>query len=632
MSLVMGTAGHIDHGKTTLIKALTGIDCDRLKEEKKRGITIELGFAYLDLPDGTRLGIIDVPGHEKFIKNMVAGAFGIDFVLMTIAADEGVMPQTQEHLEICSLLGIKDGIVAVTKIDKVDEELLEIAIEEIKDFLKGTFLEHSPIIPVSSYTGEGLDELVKVISDKVKKIKEKRSSDIFRLPIDRVFTLHGHGTIVTGTLIGGEIKEGELIEVYPRDLTSKIRSIQVHGQQVNRVSSGKRTAINLSDIKPDQIERGDVLGRPGSLFPSNLWDIELTLLPSSPKPLKNRKEIHFHHGTKEVLGVVYLLEKEVLEPGDTTIARIQFGQPMVGVFGDRFVIRSFSPLRTIGGGRLLNPVAKKLKRFSKKISFLKDIKEGDPKKIILAQLELNGLDGISFERLKVMTNLSDAELRKNLDELKKENLILENNNTFYLESIFERLEKELLQYIKEFFESHPLEKGVSQSRIYSEWRKDLPEEIIQILLQRCYKNKKLILIKDKVTLPDREIKLTPEQLMIKEKIESLISKSPLVPITFTKLKEELKIDKEKALPIIKFLVQEKILVKVAEDIWFSSKHIKDIIDKVLNFFSTKQELSPQDFKKLTGLSRKYSIPLLEYLDKEKITIRVGNVRKLRKKS
>ncbi len=632
MSLVMGTAGHIDHGKTTLIKALTGIDCDRLKEEKKRGITIELGFAYLDLPDGTRLGIVDVPGHEKFIKNMVAGAFGIDFVLMTIAADEGVMPQTQEHLEICSLLGIKDGIVVVTKIDKVDEELLEIAIEEIKDFLKGTFLENSPIVPVSSYTGEGLDELTKVISEKVKKIKEKRSSDIFRLPIDRVFTLHGHGTIVTGTLIGGEIKEGELVEVYPKNLVSKIRSIQVHGQQVNKVTSGKRTAINLSDIKPNQIERGDVLGKPGSLFSSNLWDIELTLLPSSPKPLKNRKEIHFHHGTKEVLGVIYLLEKEFLEPGDTTIARIQFGQPMVGVFGDRFVIRSFSPLRTIGGGRLLNPVAKKLKRFSKKISLLKDIKEGIPKNVILAQLKLNGIDGISLKKLKVMTNLSDTELRKNLEELKKEEQILESNNVFYLESIFKDLENKLLQYIKEFFKSNPLEKGISQSRIYSEWGKDIPENIIHILLQRCYKNKKLILIKDKVTLPDREIKLTPEQLTIKEKIENLINKSSLIPITFTKLQEELKISKEKALPIIKFLVQEKVLIKVAEDIWFSSKHIKDIINKVLNFFSSKEELSPQDFKKLTGLSRKFSIPLLEYLDKEKITIRVGNVRKLRKKS
>ncbi len=629
MSVVMGTAGHIDHGKTTLIKALTGIDCDRLKEEKKRGITIELGFAYLDLPDRTRVSIVDVPGHEKFVKNMVAGAFGIDFVLLTVAADEGIMPQTEEHVEICSLLGVRDGLVAVTKIDKVDSELLEIAIEEIKEFLKDTFLDGSPIIPVSSYTGEGLNLLTQTIMEKVKDLKKRRGSDLFRLPIDRVFTLHGYGTIVTGTLIGGEIKEGEEVVVYPKQMKSRVRSIQVHGQSVNVATFGKRTAINLTDVKPEEIERGDVLGRPDTLFLNTMWDVELVLLKSSPKSLKNRKEIHFHHGTKETLATVYLLDKEVLEPGDRGIARLHFDHPMVGVYGDRFVIRSFSPLRTIGGGRIINPLAKKLKRFSSKISLLRGLVEFDPEVMILNNLNLVGLNGFSFDQLKVVTNLSHNRLKEVLKVLEQKRKINSDGKIFYLEDFFADLEGSLLNYVKEFLKNNPLETGISQGRIFSEWGKLLSQNIVQILLDRCYKKGTLLLDHDKVTIPKREVTLTKEQKIIKQKLEEVFKNFDIVPVTLTQLQQELNMEKEKFIPLIKLMIQGKEIVKITENMWISYNGAEKIKKKVLDFFSHQQELSPQDFKKLTGLSRKYSIPLLEFLDKEKITIRIGNVRVLR---
>ena len=354
MSIVMGTAGHIDHGKTTLIKALTGIDCDRLKDEKKRGITIELGFAYLDLPNGVRLSIVDVPGHEKFVKNMVAGAMGIDFVLLTVAADEGIMPQTREHIEICKLLGIEQGIVAITKIDMVDEELLELAIEDVKDYLKDTFLKNAPIIPVSSHTGEGIDALTTALLDMVNNIKGKKSSDIFVLPIDRVFTLKGHGTVITGTLVSGEITVGERVMVYPDKKISKVRHIQVHGETVEKVGSGRRTAINLANLEVEDIRRGEILARPDTLFPSLAWDVKISCLSSSPRPILNRKEVHFHHGTIETLARIYLLDRDKLEPGEQGYAQVKFSHPMVGLFGDRFVIRSFSPLRTIGGGEIID--------------------------------------------------------------------------------------------------------------------------------------------------------------------------------------------------------------------------------------------------------------------------------------
>jgi selenocysteine-specific elongation factor len=361
--IILGTAGHIDHGKTSLIRAVTGTDTDRLKEEKERGITIELGFAALDLPSGQHLGIVDVPGHEKFVKNMVAGATGIDIVAMVIAADEGVMPQTREHMEICTLLGIKHGLVVLTKIDMVDEEWLELVQEDVRDFTRGTFLEDSPMVPVSSVSGDGIPEFIAQLDELSQKIPVKPPSSIFRLPIDRVFTMKGFGTVITGTLVSGSINDGASIMVYPQGITSKIRGLQVHNQSVDSAEAGMRTAINFQGLEKAAIQRGEVLSSPDALKPSYMVDIDLNFLSSNPKPIKNRTLVRFHTGTSEILGNLILLDREELLAGDSTVAQLRLNSAVSLVKEDRFVIRSYSPIRTIGGGEVLNPIPKKHKQF-----------------------------------------------------------------------------------------------------------------------------------------------------------------------------------------------------------------------------------------------------------------------------
>ncbi|MGE5840291.1 MAG: selenocysteine-specific translation elongation factor [Deltaproteobacteria bacterium] len=362
--IILGTAGHIDHGKTSLVKAMTGIDTDRLKEEKERGITIELGFAHLELPSGQILGIVDVPGHEKFVKHMVAGATGVDLVALVIAADEGVMPQTREHLEICQLLKVKKGLVVLTKIDMVDQEWLDLVKEDVSNFLSETFLAGAPIAPVSSVTGQGIKELVAMLDSMVKEIPERETSGFFRLPVDRVFTMKGFGTVVTGTTISGLVRTGDEITVYPQGLVARIRGIQVHGREVEEVSAGLRTAINLQGVEKEQIERGNVVATKDSLRPTRMADVVLHHLKSSPRKLKNRAKVRFHTGTSEIISTVVLLDRDELNLGDTCFAEIRLEEPVAVLARDRYVLRSYSPVRAIAGGEILNAGPQKKKRFS----------------------------------------------------------------------------------------------------------------------------------------------------------------------------------------------------------------------------------------------------------------------------
>ena len=417
MPVIMGTAGHIDHGKTTLIKALTGIDCDRLAEEQKRGITIELGFAFLDLAEDLRLGIIDVPGHERFVKNMVAGAAGIDFVVLAIAADEGVMPQTREHLEICSLLGITTGVVALTKTDMVDEEWLELVQEDVREELAGTFLEEARMIPVSAHTGQGLSELRNEITTMAREYAPRRRSDLFRLPVDRVFTMRGHGTVVTGTSFSGRLTVGDEVLVYPEGRESKIRGLQVHGKSVDRAEAGLRTAVNLAGLEVSDLERGQILAHPDTLFPGLTWDLELTCLGSARKGIKHRTELHFHHGAREILARVYFLDRDVLEPGETALCQVRFPAPMAGVYGDRCILRSFSPLQTIAGARIINPLGRKMKRFSREFELLGELASNQGADLVLSQLAMAGPVGLRFAELRIMTDMESKELEKILQSL-----------------------------------------------------------------------------------------------------------------------------------------------------------------------------------------------------------------------
>lgn len=633
MPIIMGTAGHIDHGKTTLIKALSGIDCDRLKDEKKRGITIELGFAYLDLPNGQRLGIVDVPGHEKFVKNMVAGAAGIDFVLLTVAADEGIMPQTQEHLEICNLLGIKDGLVAVTKIDTVEQDLLDLALEEIQEFLAGTFLEKAPILPVSSHTGQGIEDLKISIQEIINQIQTQETTDLFRLPVDRVFTMRGHGTVITGTLISGQIRQGENVFIYPEKKKSKIRTLQVHGQTVETAYVGQRTAVNLAGLEVNEIKRGQVLARPESLFPSFVWDIELQALMSSPRPIKHRKEIHFHHGSQETLARVYLLDREQLEPGESALAQIRFSFPLAGVYGDRFVIRSFSPLITIAGGKIINPLGRKVKRFSPDLKHLENLVQENRPSIILTQLDLSGYQGVDFYRLLVMTNTSSKNLGKILQELgsKQEIYLFDKEEMRYASGKIVHQEMEnLLNYIREFHRNNPVKLGIPRGMITSDWGKNMPAKLVHFIVEKCLKQNKLLAEQEVLRLPEHKISLASDQSKLKTKLLQAYQEADIQPPNLNSLIESLGANKKEVLPVLQLLTEEGQLAKIKDGLYYSQEALDKIKNMVISYLQTNENLTPPDFKTLTGLSRKYSIPLLEYLDKEKITIRIGDSRKLRR--
>jgi len=633
MPIIMGTAGHIDHGKTTLIRALSGIDCDRLKDEKKRGITIELGFAFLDLPGGERLGIVDVPGHEKFVKNMVAGAAGIDFVLLTVAADEGVMPQTREHLEICSLLGIDNGLVALTKTDAVDEELLELATEDLKDFLSGTFLADAPIVPVAAHTGEGIDRLREALQDWARSLKQEDKPDIFRLPVDRVFTMRGHGTVVTGTLASGEVHQGDAIVAHPRGRRGKVRGIQVHGQSEEKVSAGRRTALNLAGVEVEDLERGDTLAHPDRLFPAISWDVEITCLSSAPRPLKHKREIHFHHGTREILARVHLLDAEELPPGQTALAQIRFPSPMVGVFGDRFVIRAHSPLRTIAGGKLINPLAQKVKRFSSQLDPLYTLAQGDPETVLLTHLELAGSKGLDFARLQVLCNISTKQLNKLLQDLASKQRIFcfdKDNRIYVTAGVVHRLSQELEEYVRVFHRANPLQAGISRGRVASDWGKSLPPKLLHFILERSQKQGVLVSEQEVLRLPDHQVTLGQDQTELKESILRHYEEGGITPPNLNDVLQALNIDAKQATPILQLLTEEGKLIKIKDGMYYSAAALERIRELVRGHFAGNDELGPKEFKELTGLSRKYSIPLLEYLDKAKITIRVGDVRKLRK--
>ena len=414
--LVMGTAGHVDHGKTALIKRLTGVDTDRLKEEKERGITIELGFASLTLPGGRTLGVVDVPGHERFVRNMVAGAAGIDLVVLVIAADEGVMPQTREHLHICTLLGIRKGFVALTKIDMVDEEWLELVREDVRMFLRGTFLEDAPVVPVSSLTGAGFPELLLIIGKTADEVEEGADVGLFRLPVDRVFTIKGFGTVVTGTLVSGKVGTGEEVEISPFGLRARVRGIQVHNRTVETAEAGQRTAINLQGIDREMVERGHVLTGPGSLTASQRLDCIYRHLSGAGRKLKNRTLVRFHTGTSEVMARMILLDRDELEPGEECCVQLVLEAPLAAVAGDRFVVRSYSPVTTIGGGVIVDPLPAKHKRSSAGVlREFQHLAGGEEEEKTAVILERAGIGGITEKLLVVRTGSRGRELRRRLE-------------------------------------------------------------------------------------------------------------------------------------------------------------------------------------------------------------------------
>ncbi len=631
--IILGTAGHIDHGKTSLIKAITGTDTDRLKEEKERGITIELGFASLDLPSGLHLGVVDVPGHEKFVKNMVAGATGIDMVVMVIAADEGIMPQTREHMEICTLLGIRYGVVALTKKDLVDEEWLELVTEEVQGFVAGTFLEDAPVIPLSSPTGEGLPQLIAALDAIASDIPGHPPSGLFRLPVDRVFTMKGFGTVITGSLVSGSIHVGDTIMVYPSEIPSKVRGIQVHGKSVDQAESGMRTAINFQGLDKTAVNRGDVLALPGTLKSSYMIDIHLAFLESNGKPLKNRTRVRFHSGTSEIMGNLILLDREELMPGDTIEAQVRLDTPVTLVKDDRFVIRSYSPVRTIGGGYVLNPIPMKHKRFrSDIIDGLKNLAGSDSDEIISFQVDQSGYEGVSFSDLKLMTNLSEKQLQNSISTLLSGRTLIQTdkeNRVYVHQNSFDKLRKEAVDSLGRYHSKNPLRAGMSKEELKSKLPLSVSSKLFNLLLFQMIKENEIVQEEDLVRLAGHKVSLQVDQADFSRKIVEVYKKSGLTPPYFKELSKSLDIEDSVAKDVLMLLVEQGKIVKVKEELYFYSEAVADLKKRLVDFFRENEEMTTPQFKEMTGISRKYLIPLIEYFDSKNVTIRVGDSRKLR---
>ncbi len=657
MAIVIGTAGHVDHGKTSLVKALTGIDCDRLEEEKKRGITIELGFAALQIDENTLLGIVDVPGHEKFIKNMVAGASGIDLVMLVIAADEGIMPQTKEHIEICNILGLKHGLVALTKIDTVDKDMLELAKEEVEEFLKSTSLQNAPIFLVSSTTNEGIEALKNHIIEVNKSLTKEKEIDLFRLCVDRVFTMKGHGTVVTGTSLSGKASLNDELAIYPKnEIISRIRAIQSHGKSTEHIEAGKRISINLANCSLEDINRGDVLASPNTLYPTDRWLVHLYCLETAPKGIAHRKEVHFHHNAKELLARIYLFDRQILEAGEACLAEIRYlrpvhnenmpSKPFVGIFADSIVLRAFSPLRTIAGAKLLMP----LEYIYKRSNFNKELQDkflnleelynrNEIEKLIVSHIEIAKLKGLDFNQLRVLTASSTKTIEKNIASLLSKGEILcysKELKAYISKQAFNLYEDIFLTCFENYHKKEPLKQGMLRDMLLSSKEIQLNSNIKEqklglFILDKLLKANKISYANDVYFLPSFTIILAKDEEKMQENILSIIRKEPTTPPNIKEVLEEANISPKEGQAIVKLLVERKEITKINENIYYDTKALEDIISITRAFYENNKELSQADFKELTqGLSRKYTIALLEYFDAIKFTLRVGDIRVLRR--
>jgi selenocysteine-specific elongation factor len=633
--VILGTAGHIDHGKTSLIRALTGIDTDRLKEEKLRGITIELGFAYMDLPGGDRLGIVDVPGHERFVKHMVAGATGIDLVALVIAADEGVMPQTREHMEICELLHVKKGLVVLTKIDLVDDpDWLEMVQEDVAGYLKGTFLEGTPIIRVSAATGEGLTELKEALAKLVVQVEPRSSDGTFRLPVDRVFSMRGFGTVVTGTSVAGRLRIGDQVMVYPLQHKTKVRGLQVHNDEVQEIHAGQRTAVNLQSVERALIRRGDVVATPGALVPTHLLDVQLELLSSSPRPLKNRAKVRFHTGTAEHLATAVLLDREELAAGEAAFVQIRLDQPLTALRGDRFVLRSYSPVQTIGGGTILHPLPRKHKGQGKREAAiaLKGLVHGDEDEIILWHVLDAGWTGVAVEELQVRTNIARGHLDKALQRFASQRKLIlfdrENQRLLHADVLAE-IQHSVLAILADYHQHFPLKTGMAKEELVAQLPHPLEVKLYNFVLRQLADQEKLAMEMEWVRLHSHKIDLSGDEQKIRRQIERTFRDSGLQPPFFKDIVADLPGNPRQHQDVLEWMVSQGILVKVKEDIYFHGAVLEELQQSLIAFLKEHGEISTPQFKDMTQASRKYTIPLLEYFDVQRLTIRIGDVRRLR---
>ena len=631
--IILGTAGHVDHGKTSLIKALTGIDTDRLKEEKERGITIELGFAHMKLPGGQMLGIVDVPGHEKFVRNMVAGATGIDLVALIIAADEGVMPQTREHMEICQLLRIKSGLVVLTKTDMVEPDWLELVKEDVGGFLKDTFLSEAPVIGVSSVTGEGLDRLTATLDTMVQEISERDTGNFFRLPVDRVFTMKGFGTVITGTTISGQIGIGDEVTLYPQGFSSRIRGVQVHSQEVEQVRAGQRTAINLQGFEKAQIQRGNILAAKEALRSTFMVDVHMDLLPSAPRILKNRAKVRFHAGTSEIISTVVLLDRDQLKPGESCFAQIRLEQATAVLARDRFVLRSYSPVRAIGGGEILHALPMKRKRFSDKIlSELEILKTGDLSHITEQYVSMGRFQGAERGTLPFLTNSNRKKLEDILKTLMSQKMIVQydkERGIFIHAEYLKKAREEIVNTLTDYHNDFPLKVGIQKEELRSRTEGSRNQKLFNTLINQLEKEGVVVQEKEFMRLKAHRVTLAQDQEKIRRQIEEVYKKGGLQPPYFKEVNG--KLSGNAAMDVLHVMVEEGVLIKVKEDLYFHQGALEDLKQRLIAFLKENKEIDTPQLKEMTGASRKYTIPLIEYFDRTQVTVRVGDSRVLRKK-
>jgi selenocysteine-specific elongation factor len=625
-SIIIGTAGHIDHGKTALVKALTGIDADRLQEEKRRGITIDLGFAHLELPgpnsERLRFGFVDVPGHERFVRNMLAGIGGIDLVLLVIAADEGIKPQTREHFDICRMLDLQHGITVLTKADLVDADTLEVVRLEVADFLRGSFLEHAPILPVSSRKGTGLDELRRELVRLGGAIPSRSSDALTRLPIDRVFTIKGFGTVVTGTLVAGSISKEDELELYPRRKKVRVRGVQVHGTSAGKAVAGERTALNLAGLDKQELERGMVLASPDVFDTASRLEARISLLPSA-KPLKNGARVHFHAFTSETIATVVLYDGKQLSPGGGAFAQLRLAAPTLLVPRDRFIMRQFSPVVTIGGGVVLeNAPPKRFLNAQTRCDFLELLIDGSRQSVLGARVTERGVHGLKISEAVARTGWAAddvASLAREIEKIQNVNGILIQN--FALDMV----RKSLLKTVASFQKENPLAGGVTKENL-RERLAGVEPEVFEAVLQEKLKAGEIELTGELVRLPGQGASLSSEETESRELIERAFASAGLKVPALKDVLAGLKIDKTRAQKIVTLLLRDKILIKISEDLVFHHAALEELREKLAAERTKSPKLDVAAFKELTGVSRKYAIPLLEYLDRERVTKRVGDER------
>ncbi|MEA4919794.1 MAG: selenocysteine-specific translation elongation factor [Clostridiaceae bacterium] len=624
--VIIGTAGHVDHGKTCLIKALTGIDTDRLAEEKKRGITIELGFANISLPGGITAGIVDVPGHEKFIKNMLAGAGGIDIAMLIVAADEGVMPQTREHLSILSLLNIPKGVIVITKCDTVDEDWVEMVKEDVSENVKGTFLEGSPMVGVSAFTGQGLEDLKQVLADLASSVRGKDLERPFRLPADRVFTLGGFGTVITGTLIEGTLREGDEIMLYPSGMITRARSIQVHSHDVKEAYGGQRVAVNLAGIKKEDIERGEVAAAPNSMTPSMMADVYLTALKNSEREIKNNSRLHFYHGAREILAKVVLMDRESLLPGDSCYAQLRLEETVTAKRGDRFVVRFYSPLETVGGGEILDPCPFKHRRSDADVISGMEIKRlGDRQAIVLRLIGDHSHDWTPIADIARFGSFSLKEADESAKTLAAEEKAVAIGRDIYLDSEYvKRIRKSMLTILTAFHKANPLKAGIKREELRSRLLPNVRISSVDQLLDYFIEKSSIKEIKGLISISSFKAEAGEEIQKLMDKLEEQFFEAGFAPPATDDVIASS--GDKRTSQVLEAMISAGSLVRLDTQIFISSEYYKKALEAAYALIEKNGQMTLGEFRDALGTSRKYAVALLEHFDKSRLTKKVGDAR------